>query len=253
MLESKNEKSKFAPLFYFCVDRGQHEYCHAYKRNKCRLLSGNCTMPRGGHRGYTRRPNRGIPLKPRNSAQRNLSSSNSQYKHDSRKPIPINLKPSGILTEHLDSNIATNTSSDRAHQSKYAASDDAIIPTKLTCPFYLFSSKSDSQTSNEIKILNNKSFFIFGRDKNLSDIILDQGYDSDVVSKEHAVLQFRKNLKTDNVGCYLMDLGSTNGTFLNGIEIPRKRYVELKNGDKFMLGSNEDVTVFTVLEDSETS
>lgn len=212
------------------------------------------TMSGREYKSYTRRPNRGIPTKPRNFAPKHLTVLKSQNINKSKNIIPINLKPSGILTEYLDSSSNTDHISEKhTHQSKYFPPEDALIPTKLTCPFYLFSSNSKSDTPHEIKILNSKSYFIFGRDKNLSDIILDYDYDVDVVSKEHAVLQFRKNIKTGKIGLYLMDLDSTNGTFLNSIEIPRNRYVELKTGDKFTLGSTKYVTEFTVFEDSKNT
>lgn len=37
---------------------------------------------------------------------------------------------------------------------------------------------------------------------------------------------------------YIIDLESTNGTFLNGSRIPGARYVELKVGDVLKFGSS---------------
>ncbi|HVE85757.1 MAG TPA: GGDEF domain-containing protein, partial [Myxococcales bacterium] len=53
--------------------------------------------------------------------------------------------------------------------------------------------------------------------------------EDDGISRKHAkVIQ-------DPVGYSLMDLGSTNGTFLNGARV---RVAELKDGDKIQIGSN---------------
>lgn len=62
------------------------------------------------------------------------------------------------------------------------------------------------------------------RDKILDIGIPDIGY-----SKQHCVIQFRE-IK-GKFGAYIMDLESVNGTSLNGIPIPTRRYVELSNND----------------------
>jgi smad nuclear-interacting protein 1 len=69
-------------------------------------------------------------------------------------------------------------------------------------------------------------------------------------SKQHAVLQFRHVVKTDEFGekqakvrLYVMDLESANGTTLNGDEIEGSRFVECREGDllKFGLSTREYV------------
>jgi smad nuclear-interacting protein 1 len=37
---------------------------------------------------------------------------------------------------------------------------------------------------------------------------------------------------------YIIDLGSTNGTLLNGEKIPTQRYIELKSGDIIKFGTS---------------
>ncbi len=61
--------------------------------------------------------------------------------------------------------------------------------------------------------------YLFGRDVSVADIITAHPS----CSKQHAVLQFRLTQKDDELGRpassvrpYLLDLGSVNGTFLNG-------------------------------------
>lgn len=69
------------------------------------------------------------------------------------------------------------------------------------------------------------------------------------ISKQHAVLQFRKIpeplTKKIRVKLYVIDLASTNGTYLNGERIEAQRYVELKEKDilKFGFSSREYVVL----------
>lgn len=172
---------------------------------------------------------------------------------DDEKPIPIDLRPSGILTKYLhllpatsENIIITNS------KSKYAPPEDEIIPTADNCNIHLFKYNEELDKQIEIPLYNYKSYFIFGRDAEISDIILSDEEDGDVVSKQHAVIQFRESKEDKSkVKCYLMDLGSTNGTFLNDdkVELPTKRYIELKNNDFFKLGDYDSIIEFMILED----
>lgn len=177
--------------------------------------------------------------------------------------IPIDLKPSGILTKYLH---ITNPELSLS-KSKYFPPGDAIIPTPVNCRFHIFKYNEETDVQTEIPIYNYKSFFIIGRDENIADIVVPESEDGDLVSKEHAVLQFRKNevgdIGTDEIKSgdgnsnsevaklYLMDTGSTNGTFLNDEknELPTKRYIELKNNDVFKVGDYESILEFMIIED----
>ncbi len=90
-------------------------------------------------------------------------------------------------------------------------------------------------------------------------------------SKQHAVIQFRMKEEMDDdantiypVMCvrvphcsrlsrsppcspYVMDIGSTNGTFLNGTKLEPKRYVEMRHKDvlKFGFSTREYVLLKT--------
>ncbi|WP_339742696.1 GGDEF domain-containing protein [uncultured Rubinisphaera sp.] len=61
----------------------------------------------------------------------------------------------------------------------------------------------------------------------------------DSISREHACITFRDG------ACYLQDLGSTNGTFLNGEEIQN---TEIRPGDRITVGSY----IFKLLSNDET-
>jgi pSer/pThr/pTyr-binding forkhead associated (FHA) protein len=59
---------------------------------------------------------------------------------------------------------------------------------------------------------------------------------ADVVSRLHAEIQVEQNTY------YIIDVGSSNGTFLNGVNLePKKRY-PLNLGDKIELGQQENIT-----------
>lgn len=169
-------------------------------------------------------------------------------------PIPIDLRPSGVLTKYLHLSAGQKVAPHDA-RAKYAPPEDAVVPTKENCAFHLFKYNEETDTQEEVPLLNYKSYFVFGRDAELADVVVADDEDGDLVSKQHAVLQFRRgrDATADAAGvrCYLMDIGSTNGTFLNDdkAELPTKRYVQLKNNDVFKLGDYDSVLEFMVLED----
>lgn len=77
-----------------------------------------------------------------------------------------------------------------------------------------------------------------------SDQIADIKTEHPSCSKQHAALVFRSTTKIDKesqmevaaVRPYIIDLGSSNGTTLNGEPLPPKRYVELLNKDTLRFG-----------------
>lgn len=90
--------------------------------------------------------------------------------------------------------------------------------------------------------VHRKSAFLVGRDKAVADILTEHPS----CSKQHAVLQYRMYQKptADGLGFeqevrpYIMDLNSTNSTFLNGCEIEGSRYIELKEKDVLRFGES---------------
>lgn len=80
--------------------------------------------------------------------------------------------------------------------------------------------------------------------------MVDIPLDHPSCSKQHAVIQYRLTEKEDDEGNvlkfvkpYLIDLESTNGSFINGEKIESARYYELKEKDllKFGLSTREFV------------
>lgn len=70
--------------------------------------------------------------------------------------------------------------------------------------------------------------------------ILDIGIPDRSYSKQHCVIQFRE-IK-GRLCAYIMDLESVNGTSLNGISIPTRRYVELSNNDTISYQIEDDIS-----------
>src|SRR5690554_3453452 len=70
-----------------------------------------------------------------------------------------------------------------------------------------------------------QSAYLVGRDAQVADLVVAHPS----CSKQHAVIQFRLTEKKGVMAVrpYIMDLDSTNGTFLNGERIDPSKYIEL--------------------------
>ena len=117
---------------------------------------------------------------------------------------------------------------------------DAVIPDISEFDWRLFEFDGDNN-SNVVK-LEKHSCFLFGHDARLSQDAAAVGSEVKYVltpdtsaSKQHALIQFRLNKKSVCTP-YLMDLDSTNGTYLNGSRVDSARYVELRDQDVLKLG-----------------
>lgn len=234
--------------------RERRDYSRVYYRNsrdekrgkygyEKRYDPSNNRYPKENYRTY-REKNRYGDI---NLRRTNVSSSRQS---NPQNPIPVDLTPSGVLTRYLHLSDVTKSLSESDTKSKYSPPDDEIVPTPENCHIHLFKYNERTDKQTEIPIYNFKSYYIIGRDKELADIVVSEEEDGYLVSKEHTVLQFRKS-KLGQVNCYIMDLKSTNGTFLNDSkeEIPSKRYIELKDKDFFKLGDYNSVLEFMVVHD----
>jgi len=77
--------------------------------------------------------------------------------------------------------------------------------------------------------INIRKIITIGRDEN-NDIVIR---DDPLVSRKHALIE------KDGDKYYIMDKGSTNGTYLNNNPIPRCERVKLKKGDVITLGKTK--------------
>ncbi|KAL7466187.1 hypothetical protein ACHAXS_010627 [Conticribra weissflogii] len=110
----------------------------------------------------------------------------------------------------------------------------------------------------DVDHISRQSAYLFGRDRKVADIPVDHPS----LSKQHAVLQFRalQNRNPQQTGgckkllCkpYLMDLESTNGTFINGVRLDSARYYELRRGDVITLGGSSREYVLLTEQSAKT-
>ena len=83
------------------------------------------------------------------------------------------------------------------------------------------------------------SYLMFNKQKIdlVAKITIGRDTDNDVVvdnklaSRHHAMIQKIKN------AYFIKDMGSTNGTFINGVRIPNDKYVKMNPGDKITIGN----------------
>lgn len=94
---------------------------------------------------------------------------------------------------------------------------------------------------NEPLYIHRQSCYLFGRERRVADIPTDHPS----CSKQHAVIQFRQVEKEQPDGTlkkqvrpYVMDLGSTNKTFVNDNAIEPQRYYELIEKDTIRFGNS---------------
>lgn len=117
---------------------------------------------------------------------------------------------------------------------KWSEPSDAAKPTKKW-RLYVFKGKESLDPYH----IHRQSAYLLGRERRVADIPIDHPS----CSSQHAVLQFRMTQKieadertTRLVRPYLMDLNSTNGSFVNGSKIEPQRYVELLEKDVLRFG-----------------
>ncbi|OLL24996.1 FHA domain-containing protein DDL [Neolecta irregularis DAH-3] len=99
--------------------------------------------------------------------------------------------------------------------------------------------KDDDQI--DVIEIHSRSAYLFGRERLVCDVPVDHPS----CSKQHSVIQFREVQKKNDVGNikklvlpYIIDLGSTNGTIVNGDKIPAQRYYELRERDLIKFGTS---------------
>lgn len=121
---------------------------------------------------------------------------------------------------------------------KWSEPPDAAKPTKRW-RLYVFKGKETLEPYH----IHRQSGYLLGRERRVCDIPLDHPS----CSSQHAALQFRMTEKqqkmpsgesraTRLVRPYVMDLGSTNGTYVNGERVEAQRYVELLEKDVLRFG-----------------
>ena len=144
-------------------------------------------------------------------------------KYDKNK----NITPSGILLKDLE--VEYNKSMNNKVSINYRPPNDSIMPSQNEI-WFLFKFAEDKKEAEETYKLIEKEFYLIGKDPRVCDIRIKQKN----ISRQHAVIQFRKIRKEKEweIVPYLIDLNSTNGTYLNGDKIDNKKYYELRDKDE---------------------
>ena len=151
---------------------------------------------------------------------------------------------------------------------KFSEPPEARIPN-TRWRLYVFRRKSSPDAASDSKTTESKddlidtyhiskqSAYLFGRDRSVADIPVDHPS----LSKQHAVLQYRALPSTkqqigtgEKLQCkpYLIDLESTNGTFINGVRLESARYYELRRGDVITLGGSTREYVLLTEQSAKT-
>ena len=158
----------------------------------------------------------------------NKKEENKEKEIEKEKP---NFEPSGILLKDLEMDY--NKSINSKIIINYNPPNDSIIPDKNEI-WFLFKFSEDKKEDEETYKLIDKEYFLIGKDPRICDIRIKQKN----ISRQHAVIQFRKIRKEKDwqILPYLIDLNSTNGTYLNGDKIDNKKYYELREKDQLNFG-----------------
>ncbi|XP_055352708.1 smad nuclear-interacting protein 1-like [Paramacrobiotus metropolitanus] len=134
---------------------------------------------------------------------------------------------------------------------QYSQPDEARKP-KVRWRLYPFKGDSSLPTM----YIHRQSAYLLGRDRRVVDIPIDHPS----CSKQHAVIQYRlipaekeDGTVVRRVKPYIIDLGSANGTSVNGKRIEAQRFVELLEKDviKFGFSSREYVMLHEGSKDDE--
>jgi smad nuclear-interacting protein 1 len=132
---------------------------------------------------------------------------------------------------------------------KWSEPKDAIKPSETTGRWRIYVFHVDVAEPVDTLYIHRQASYLFGRDSRVCDINLDHIS----CSKQHAVIQYRSvplvRKSSDSTGAwnnevskkrvilpYLMDLNSTQRTYLNGTVIESSRYYELQEQDCVTFG-----------------
>lgn len=204
------------------------------EKNSSRRYRRSPSSPRRSHRDRTvsASPTRGREEKEvetkenwdwSNGDEEKITDVETAKLEDAKKP---NFSLSGKLAEE------TNTF--RGVVIKYTEPAEARMPKKR---WRLYPFKGDETLPT--LYIHRQSAYLIGRDR----VVTDFPVYHPSCSKQHAVLQYRlvdtqneKGLKCRLIKLYIIDLNSTNGTYVNNKRIEPQRYIEMKATDMIRFG-----------------
>ncbi|KAI8146453.1 SMAD/FHA domain-containing protein [Fennellomyces sp. T-0311] len=175
------------------------------------------------------------PPRRRKSPRRRSPRRNQRYewgraedRERPKTPPPVEVEKPNF---GLSGKLASETNTVKGVELKYNEPSEAAKPT---AKWRLYVFKGEEQV--DLLHIHRQSAFLVGRDRVVADIPVDHPS----CSKQHAVIQFRRVLDSETgaqvVKPFIIDLDSTNGTFLNGEQIPATRFVELRMKDMLKFG-----------------
>ncbi|QDZ24154.1 FHA domain-containing protein [Chloropicon primus] len=137
--------------------------------------------------------------------------------------------------------LAEETLTVKGVKLKYTEPAEARVPDKMW-RLYVFKNGKALEGEAGVMHVHRQSMYLCGRERKVVDLPTDHPS----CSGQHAVLQFREIEKDDpvtgfprkHVYPYLMDLGSTNGSFINTEKLEPQRYYQLLEGDTVKFGSS---------------
>lgn len=133
-----------------------------------------------------------------------------------------NFNPSGLLAQSKDYKNGV--------ELKYTESIDSEMPDKKWRLYVFLNTATDEP--HEILRIHEKPYYLIGKDELVADIILRNMS----ISKQHAVIQFKKH--ENKILPFLIDLNSTNGSYLNNEKIDPNKFYELRETDLLRFGSS---------------
>ncbi|KAK5095133.1 hypothetical protein LTS08_008295 [Lithohypha guttulata] len=188
----------------------------------------------------SRRHSRSASPKPYERSRGPLPSQDRAFKQERGSETPTiekqkpNFAPSGKLA------AASNTvqTAGQTVVLKYHEPAEARKPpARDAWRMYIFKNDEIVDTVQ----LFEQSCWLFGREMAVVDIPIEHPS----CSKQHAVIQFRYSEKRNEFGDkigkvkpYVLDLESSNGTFINEQRIPDAKYVEVKDKDVIKFGDS---------------
>ena len=198
------------------------------------------------------------------------STANNNSSNDNAAEVPVVIEnPNKVKANFaLSGALATDTTTGNSRDGialKFSEPPEARVPN-TRWRLYVFRKKDGKDIDDGELIdtyhISKQSSYLFGRERKVADIPVDHSS----LSKQHAVLQYRAlPSKEDTAGVmmsgaptkllcrpYLMDLESTNGTFINGVRLDSARYYELKRGDVITFGASTREYVLLTDQSSKT-
>merc|ERR1711997_939600 len=171
-----------------------------------------------------REPEIRVKSEPTENVKKGFGSSQTEKDEPGKEPKKPSMALSGKLME--DTNVFNGV------VINYSEPEEARKP-KRRWRFYVFK----GEETMPVMHIHRQSAYLIGKDRKIADIPVDHPS----CSRQHAVLQYR--MVNNKVKPYVIDLNSSNGTYLNNQKIDPQRYVELREKDvvKFGYSSREYV------------